>query len=91
MLPITLILLLSLFFTGASNAQSNTPSVAGIGRNFGNGDLFRDTVFSINKLVSSVDSIVASLTEGYNHTKPCVLPVEKVYGVNVRPRFMLHV
>lgn len=81
MLLTTLISLVPLLL---KNPQANSPTVVGIGRNFGSGDLFRDAIFSINKLVSSVDSIIASLTEGYNRTKPVVLPVDKVYGVNVR-------
>jgi hypothetical protein len=84
MLPTALISLVSLVFACSGNAQANTPTVAGIGRNFGYADLFRDAVVSVGKLVSSVDSIVASLTEGYNRTNSCVLPVDKVYGVNVR-------
>lgn len=87
MLSNTLISIILPIFARAASAQSNIPTAAGIGRHFGTGDLFREAIFSINKLVSSVDSIVASLTEGNNRTKSCVLPVEKVYGVNVRPQF----
>lgn len=83
MLSTTLISLISFVLAGSVSVHAETPKVAGIGRGFGDGGLFGNVVFSVDKLVDSVDSIIASLTHGNNRTKSHVLPVNKVYGVNV--------
>jgi hypothetical protein len=83
MLSTILISFVSFALAGAVNVQAAAPTVAGIGRNFGDGAPFGNVIFSVYKLVDSVDSIIASLTEGHNRTKSHVLPVDKVYGVNV--------
>jgi len=78
MLSTALISLISFVLAGSVSVHAETPKVARIGRGFGS-----DVVFSVDKLVDSVDSIIASLTHGNNRTKSHVLPVNKVYGVNV--------
>lgn len=83
-------LFLSLFLAVTSALRAQGQGVAGIGSSNAGSSTDSNVHFDMDVYSSTVGSIISSLDDGPNRTYQQALPVNKLYGVNVRDSSRLY-